>query len=132
MLKVSDIMIKNVVIAKDDTTIEKAIEILYKKHVGSIVITDEEENCIGIFTERDALRTIAHKIPLNAPLEKVMTKRVRTIRDNATLEEVRRYIFPKGIRHIPVVNERGKLVGLLAIRDFLDELFGIKPRPSKP
>jgi len=126
MLKIRHIMIENVVTAKEDDTIKKAIEILYKKHVGSIVITDNEKKCIGIFTERDAIRVVAQKIPLDKPLKKVMTKNVMTIREDATFEEARRFIVSHGIRHLPVVNQEGKLVGLLAIRKFLDELFGIK------
>lgn len=131
MLKVRDIMVKNVVTAKEGITLEKAIDVLYKKHVGSIVITDDEEKCSGIFTERDAIRIVAQKIPLNTPLEEVMTKKVKTIREDATIEEVRRSIVSNGIRHLPVIDRKGKLVGLLSIRDFIDEIYGIKPRLSK-
>jgi CBS domain-containing protein len=55
-----------------------------------------------------------------------MTKKVVTIGEDATLEEARRRIVSHGIRHLPVVDQEGKLVGLLAIRGFLDELFGMK------
>ena len=126
MLKVQHIMVEKVVTAKGDDTVKKAIEILYKKHVGSIVIIDDEERCIGIFTERDAIRLVAQNIPLDKPLKKVMTKHVVTIREDATFEEARRSIVSHRIRHLPVINQEGKLVGLVAIRKFLDELFGIK------
>jgi CBS domain-containing protein len=126
MLKVQHIMVEKVVTSKGDDTVKKAIEILYKKHVGSIVIIDDEERCIGIFTERDAIRLVAQNIPLDKPLKKVMTKHVMTIREDATFEEARRSIVSHGIRHLPVINREGKLVGLVAIRKFLDELFGIE------
>ena len=126
MLKVQHIMVEKVVTAKGDDTVKKAIEILYKKHVGSIVIIDDEERCIGIFTERDAIRLVAQNIPLDKPLKKVMTKHVVTIREDATFEEAKRSIVSHRIRHLPVINQEGKLVGLVAIRKFLDELFGIK------
>ena len=126
MLKVRHIMVENVVTARDNITAKRAIEMLYKKHVGSIVVTDDEEKCIGIFTERDAIRIVAQKVSLDAPLKKVMTKKVVTIGEDATLEEARRRIVSHGIRHLPVVDQEGKLVGLLAVRGFLDELFGMK------
>lgn len=126
MLKVRHIMVENVVTARDNITAKRAIEMLYKKHVGSIVVTDDEEKCIGIFTERDAIRIVAQKVSLDTPLKKVMTKKVVTIGEDATLEEARRRIVSHGIRHLPVVDQEGKLVGLLAIRGFLDELFGMK------
>lgn len=126
MLKVRHIMVENVVTARDNITAKRAIEMLYKKHVGSIVVIDDEEKCIGIFTERDAIRIVAQKVSLDTPLKKVMTKKVVTIGEDATLEEARRRIVSHGIRHLPVVDQEGKLVGLLAVRGFLDELFGMK------
>jgi len=125
-MKVRHIMVENVVTAKEDNTIKNAIEMLYKKHIGSIVITDDEGKCKGIFTERDAIRVVAQKVDLDKPLREVMTKNVITIREDATFEEARRRITSHGIRHLPVVNQNGKLLGLLAIRNFLDEIFGIK------
>jgi CBS domain-containing protein len=123
-------MVENVVTARDNITAKRAIEMLYKKHVGSIVVTDDEEKCIGIFTERDAIRIVAQKVSLDTPLKKVMTKKVVTIDEDATLEEARRRIVSHGIRHLPVVDQKGKLVGLLAVRGLLDELFGMKSLKS--
>jgi len=126
MLMVRDIMLKNVVTAKNTISIEAAVRILHRKHIGSVVITDNEEKCIGIFTERDAIRTIAQKIPLDTPLKKVMTREVHTIEESASFEEAKMLIVSHGIRHVPVIDRKGKLVGLLAIRGFLDEILGVK------
>jgi CBS domain-containing protein len=126
MLKVRDIMVKKVVTAKENTTIERAIEMFYQKHIGSVVITNQDEKCRGIFTERDAIRTVAQKIPLTTPLRKVMTKKVITIRQGATLSEAMGVIASHRVRHLPVVDRQEKIVGLLSMRAFLDELFGIK------
>jgi len=119
-------MIKNVVTARENTTLERAIEMLYRKHIGSVVVSDKDEKCRGIFTERDAIRTVAQKIPLTTPLKKVMTRKVITIREGATLSEAMGAMASQGVRHLPVIDRQGKLVGLLSIRGFLDELFGVK------
>lgn len=126
MLMVRDIMLKNVVTAKENITIEASIRMLHRKHIGSIVITDDEDKCIGIFTERDAIRTIAQKIPLDTPLKKVMTREVCAIEESASFGEAKMLLVSHGIRHVPVIDRKGKLVGLLAIRGFLDEIFGGK------
>lgn len=123
---VRDIMLKNVVTVKETISIEAAVKILHRKHIGSVVITDNEEKCIGIFTERDAIRAVAQKIPLDTPLKKVMTSDVHTIEESASFEKAKMLITSHGIRHAPVVDHEGKLVGLLAIRGFLDEIFSIK------
>jgi len=126
MLKTKDIMIKHVVTAKQNITIKKTIEMMFKRHVGAIVVVNDEKKCIGIFTERDAIRVVAQNIPLQSPLKEVMTRNVVTVSEDSTLEESRRLVISHGVRHIPVVNSQRRLVGLVVVRDFLDEFFGIK------
>src|SRR3990170_3748420 len=123
---VKHIMIEDVVTAKPNITVKEAIRILQEKHVGSVIITDNAQKCVGIFTERDAIRIVASDIPLDTPIDQVMTKNVTTIGEEASLDEARRIIVSHGIRHLPVVNGKEELVGLLSVRRFLDELFGSK------
>ena len=125
MLMVKHIMIEDMVTAKPDITVKDAIKILQEKHVGSIIITDDDQKCVGIFTERDAIRLVADDVPLETAIDQVMTKHVATIGEEASLDEARRIIVSHGIRHLPVVNSREELVGLLSVRRLLDELFGL-------
>lgn len=126
MLMVKHLMIEDVVTAKPKITIKEAIRTLHEKHVGSVIITDDAQKCVGIFTERDAIRIVAGDIPLDTTIDRVMTKNVATIGEEASLDEARRIIISHGIRHLPVVNSKEELVGLLSVRRFLDELFGSK------
>jgi len=125
MLMVKHIMIEDVVTAKPNITVKDAVRILGEKHVGSVVVTDKDERCVGIFTERDAIRVVASELSLDTPLQQVMTKNVVTIGEEASLEEARRVVVSHGIRHLPVVNGNGEMVGLLSVRKLLDEFFGI-------
>jgi CBS domain-containing protein len=122
---VKHIMIEDVVTAKLDITIRDAVKALNEKHVGSIVITDDNQKCLGIFTERDAIRIIANNVPMGTTIDQVMTKNVVTIGEEASLEEARRLVISHGIRHLPVVDSKGELTGLLSVRKLLDELFGL-------
>jgi len=124
-LKVRELMIENVITTKEDTTIEDAIRTLFKKHVGALMITDDERKCKGIFTERDALRSVATKVPLTTHLRKVMSKNVVTVRENASFAEAKRLMASHHIRHLPVVDKKGYLVGMLTLRRILDELVGM-------
>lgn len=126
-MKVRDLMIENVITTKEETTIEDAIKILFEKHVGALVITDDKRKCKGIFTERDALRSVARKVPLNTHLRNVMSKNIVTVREDASFAEAKRLIISHRIRHLPVVDKKGYLVGMLALRRILDELVGIPP-----
>jgi CBS domain-containing protein len=122
---VRHIMIKKVVTAKKSTTVKAAIKTLFKRHVGSIVVLDNEKKCLGIFTERDAIRVVAQNGSLDRPLEEVMTKNVLVVPEDATFQEARRIILTHEIRHLPVVNSSGQLVGLIAVRNILNEFFKI-------
>ena len=52
-------MLTDLVTAKEDVSIEKAVKMLYTRHVGSVIVTDSEKRCTGIFTERDDIRVVA-------------------------------------------------------------------------
>jgi CBS domain-containing protein len=118
-------MIENVITTKGETTIEEAVEILFEKHVGALVITDDKRKCKGIFTERDALRSVARKIPLDTQLMNVMSRNVVTVSKDASFAKAKSLMVSHGIRHLPVMDEKGYLVGMLTLRRILDELVGV-------
>jgi CBS domain-containing protein len=126
MLKVKDIMCKKVITAKEDLSIQQAVQLLNDRHVGSLVVVDDEEKCIGIFTERDAIRVIANKFSTDEPLSKIMSRHVVTISLEASFDEAKMLMLSHDIRHLPVTDEADKLIGLFSFRAFFDEILGIK------
>ncbi len=118
-------MLTNVITASPSMTVKETIEILYEKHIGCVVSIDEDKKCIGIFTERDAIRLVAENVQLDQPLGNVMTKNVVTIPEDSSINEVRRTIQTHSIRHLPVVNQEDRLVGLLSVRALMDQFFGL-------
>jgi CBS domain-containing protein len=117
-----DLMLKDVFTAYGNISVREAIELLFKRHIGSIVIIDDAGNCIGIFTERDAIRVVAQNVSLDVVLEKAMTKNPFTVNEDSTFEEAKSIIKLHKIRHLPVTSTEGKLVGLISVRNILDEL----------
>jgi CBS domain-containing protein len=115
-------MLKDVVTTLGNVPIKEGIDLLFKRHVGCIVVVDDEQNCIGIFTERDAIRVVAQNVPLDAPIEKIMTKKPFTVNEDSTFNEAKNIIKSAKVRHLPVINASGKLVGLISVRNILDEL----------
>ena len=125
MLLVKHMMLTKVITVSPSMTVKKTIETLYEKHIGLVVCIDEEKKCIGVFTERDAIRLVAENVELDQPLGNVMTKNVITIQEDSSINEVRRTIQTHSIRHLPVVNKEDKLVDLLSVRALLDQFFGL-------
>ncbi|MCW3996853.1 MAG: CBS domain-containing protein [Candidatus Bathyarchaeota archaeon] len=131
MLKVKDLMCKKVITAKEDMTIQEAIQLLNDRHIGSIVVIDDEEKCRGIFTERDAIRIIAHKFSLDQHLSAVMSRHVVSVPRETSFEEAKNLMLSHNIRHLPVTDDTGKLIGLFSLRAFFDEIMGIQtPIPA--
>jgi CBS domain-containing protein len=119
-------MCKTVVSVKEDLSIQEAITLLNERHVGSLVVVDDEQKCVGIFTERDAIRIAATKFSPTHPLSKVMSRHVVSITLESSYEEAKRLILSHNIRHLPVTDQTGKLVGLFSVRAFFDEILGFK------
>jgi CBS domain-containing protein len=121
-MKIQHWIDEDVVTSSGDISIKEAISILYNRHIGSIIIIDKDGKCKGIFTERDAIRVIATDIPLTTPLAKVMTTNLKTVNEHATFSMAKEIMRDNNIRHLPVVDEQGRLIGLLSLRKIFDEV----------
>ena len=75
LIKVRDIMSREIITSTGRITIGEATKILHEKHVGSIVIVDQDNRPLGIFTERDAIRCVAVGKSLDTLLEDEMTRK---------------------------------------------------------
>ena len=120
-----DLMLKDIVTTNGNTSVKETIELLFKRHIGCIVVVNDTQKCVGIFTERDAIRVVAQNLPLDTTLEKVMTKDPFTVNEDSTFEEAKSIIKTHQIRHLPVIDKDGKLVGLISVRHILNELCGL-------
>jgi CBS domain-containing protein len=120
-----DVMVKDFVTATKGITARECINLLFKRHVGSVIVVDENQECVGIFTERDAIRLIAQNISLDSILEKVMSRNVYTISEDATFSEAKKMMKLHRIRHIPVIKDQ-KIVGIVSIRHIFDELLDMQ------
>ena len=73
---------------------------------------------VGIFTERDVLRRIVaeQRDPATTALADVMTSQVAFAAPHTTLDEIRRLMRKRHIRHMPVLDRR-RIVGMISIGD---------------
>ncbi len=108
-IKALDIMITEPVKAAGNRNIVQAIEIMSKKHVDSLLITDEQNVLKGIVTARDLRINYTKKVTL----QEIMRKDVSAINKDASIIEVLALMNEKKIGYVPVVNNKNKLVGLI-------------------
>lgn len=103
-----------------DSTVIEAVAAMEEAHIGCVLVSRGGKPT-GIFTERDLmLRVVAKgKDPGATQLSEVMTQDMFTAPPNRPTAEVRAQMSTRHIRHVPIVAEGGKVLGVLSLRDIL-------------
>src|SRR5215472_2566564 len=113
-MKVSEVMTTEVETVQLNSTLEEAASIMKVGNVGAVPVVDEDEDLVGIITDRDiVVRCVADgKNPSETSVEEVLSHDLETIEPDADLEEAAQLMADKQIRRLPVC-EDGELVGML-------------------
>jgi CBS domain-containing protein len=100
-------------------TVQQACRCMWESRTGSVLVLDDQQHLIGIFTGRDAVRTLAEgKSAQETALGQAMTPNPITITpDNRALDALRE-MCNRGFRHLPVVGS-GRIWGVVSRSDFL-------------
>jgi CBS domain-containing protein len=99
-------------------TVLEATQVMNQHKIGALVVTEGEE-LKGIFTERDVLRRVVGNLtpPSEIPVADVMTHDVMWCTPDTEIDEAGRIMRDCRVRHLPVCDGKGHLVGLLSIGD---------------
>ena len=96
--------------------VSDAVTVMDGHNVGSILILDENDKLVGIFTERDIMHCFAKNIPLwEEKIVNIMTPDPITLEASEDISVAIRIMSEKKIRHLPVM-ENGKLIGVVSYR----------------
>ena len=101
-----------------EATVLEAARLMNERHIGSVLVLDRGR-VAGIFTERDVMRRVvaAKQDPASTRMRDVMTTPVAVASAHTTLDELRRVMRERRIRHIPVVGDDDGVVGMISIGD---------------
>jgi len=123
LLKVEDIMRKGTHFAKvrETALIKEVLLRITSTRCGSACIVDEKKRLIGIFTDGDLRRHLeADTNLLNRRVGEVMTRNPLTIGKDRLATEAFDLLMSRKVDELPVIDSRGRLVGLLDVQDLLD------------
>src|SRR5262249_36617336 len=104
-------------VGKDATVLQAAL-LMNEHKIGSLVVVDQDR-IAGMFTERDILQRVVgdQRDPARTTVGEVMTEEVVCCTPQTTIAEARLALKERRIRHMPVIDGEGHLLGLISIGD---------------
>lgn len=116
-IPISQIMTKDVKKAYTNDAVLYALKIMAKHKISSVVIVDENNKPVGMFTAKDAIRVVSEKKgSLRLQLKAVMSSPIVSINTFTSIKMTLTIMATKNINHLPVV-ENEKLVGIVSEKD---------------
>ncbi len=109
-------------------SVESAIRVMQERKIGCVLVVTKGK-LAGIFTERDVLMKILRRglDPARASVESMMTSEPETLREDDTVASAVNRMHLGGYRHLPILNDDGGVVGIISVKDIIDELAMIYP-----
>ena len=104
-----------------EANVADAIRVMLDRHVGAVCVVDSDERVAGIFSERDVLRkvSLSGRDPERTMVRELMTTPVEMATMATGPGEALATMVERHFRHLPVVDNDGKLLGMLSIRNLL-------------
>lgn len=98
-----------------------AVRAMSEKNYGASVVVDSDNRPVGIVTERDFMRRLLAKgLDANTtPLSDIMTRDLKLASTEDTVVDWLRIMSNERFRHLPVIDEQGKLINLMSQGDFV-------------
>jgi CBS domain-containing protein len=109
--------------ARPDDTVYEALKLLAGYEVGALMVMDRG-NLVGVLSERDYTRKIAlqGRSSKDTRVAEIMTRDVLYVNPQTTTHQCMALMSEKRIRHLPVIEKDGTVLGMISIRDILDDI----------
>ena len=128
---IESIMTAKVETAKPTESLKNALKRIVTRNIGSIVVVEENEP-VGILTERDISRCVARGTnALKRHVKNVMSSPLITVETTESVQDAMALMLKHGIRRLPVVKQR-RLVGIVSERDVLRWVLRVSYEPHIP
>lgn len=100
------------------TSVEQAAAVLSEKRIGSLVVSSDGSDCIGILSERDIVRELGKRGPacMADTVDAMMTSVIETTTLGEEAESVLGRMTDGRFRHMPVLDD-GKMIGIITLGD---------------
>lgn len=123
-LHAKDLMTENPVFCTPEDPVSHAARLMEDNDCGSLPVVEDASSLrlVGMITDRDiALRVVARRLPHDTKVKEVMTRNTISSKPDDDLENVERLMESHQLRRIPVVNDQGLCIGIVAQADLARE-----------
>ena len=108
----------DVITIRPQASVMEMLQLLRDHNLGAVVVSDDGRHIRGIVTERDVVRKLVDGAEfLHAPVSDVMTSDVQTCQPGDSVQSLMSTMTNQRIRHLPVVDDHGRLQGIVSIGD---------------
>jgi MHS family proline/betaine transporter-like MFS transporter len=121
-LRLNELVRRKPITISGEATIYDVVKIMAEQNIGFLVVV-ENGRMVGVLSERDVVRSLAERGNLSVKVSDICKRDIIMLQADATLEEAAEKMGKHGIRHIVVVNKSGELVGVVSVRDLIQELY---------
>lgn len=122
-MRVQQLMTRAVWTRRPTDSLDTAVQIMGDRGCGTVVVVDENDRTLAVLTDRDVcLCAMRERRPLHELLvQDAMSRRLYTSRPESSVADAQALMAERQVRRLPVVDERGILVGLVSIDDIARE-----------
>jgi len=119
-----DTMITPVISLSENASVLNAVKLMAENDIGCIVVTNSNGQVCGILSERDVISVLGAKGFIeNLKVKDIMSRNVYCMREENTIVEALRAMLGRKIKHLPVVDNRSTLKGIVSLRDVANKVF---------
>jgi CBS domain-containing protein len=110
---------RDIVAIASEATLSDAASLLARKRIGAVIVRDKMGALAGILSERDVVRAVSEQGAgaLAQPVSAYMTRDVATCGESDTVDELMEMMTRGRFRHVPVMDARDGLIGIVSIGD---------------
>jgi CBS domain-containing protein len=114
---------RNVFAVGPEAPVYRALQLMSEKHVGALMVLDEDRHLIGVVSERDYARKIAleGKSSKDTPVRDIMTTKLFCVTPKENVEQCMALMTDKSVRHLPVL-DGDRLDGVISIGDVVKSM----------
>jgi CBS domain-containing protein len=126
-MPIGEICSRDVVVVQRHESILEAAKLMRQYHVGDVVVVEERDGAripVGLVTDRDlVVEIMATELdPEVITVGDIMEPELGCVKEDVGIFEAMQYMRGRNVRRLPIVDERGALIGILSFDDLLELL----------